>query len=238
MAGALTRAELVAEVAAAVPRPGGGECVRVGVDGVDGAGKTVFAGELASALAALGRPVVQVSADDWHQVRALRHARGRHSPEGFWRDSYDYPRLRAEVLEPLGPGGSRRYRGRGHDLATDAVLEGEWALAPRGAVLVLDGLFLQRQELEGCLDWVVWLHAPFEETARRMAVRDGSPDDPDHPAMRRYVEGQRLYFAERSPWTRADVVVDNSDWSRPLLVDRAGASRGPSGATRGAAVRS
>ena len=87
MAGALTRAELVADVAASVPRPVNGDCVRVGVDGVDGAGKTVFAGELASALAALGRPVVHVSADDRHQVRALRHARGRHSPEGFWQDS-------------------------------------------------------------------------------------------------------------------------------------------------------
>ena len=220
MARALSRAELVADVAARVPPARGSACVRVGVDGVDGAGKTVFAGELASALAALGRPVVQVSADDWHQVRALRYARGRQSPEGFWLDSYDYPRLRAEVLGPLGPGGSRRYRARGHDLATDEVLEGSWSLAPPQAVLVLDGLFLQRRELEGCLDFVVWLHAPFAETARRMADRDGSHPDPAHPSMRRYVEAQLTYFALRSPWTRADVVVDNSDVATPRILDR------------------
>ena len=219
MARALTRAELVAELAAGVPAGDGADCVRVGVDGVDGAGKTVLAGELAAALCALGRRVVQVSADDWHQVRELRYARGRHSPEGFWLDSYDYGRLRAEVLEPLGPGGTRRYRARGHDLARDAVLEEAWLVAPPGAVLVLDGLFLQREELEGCLDHVVWLQVPFEETARRMAVRDGSPADPTHPALRRYVEAQRTYFAARTPWVRADVVVDNSDWSHPLVVD-------------------
>jgi uridine kinase len=219
VARALTRAELVAHVAARVPAAQGADCVRVGVDGVDGAGKTVFAGELAAALDELGRPVVQVSADDWHQVRELRHARGRHSPEGFWLDSYDYPRLRAEVLEPLGPGGSRRYRERGHDLTTDTVLEGSWSLAPPGAVLVLDGLFLQRRELEGCLDFVVWLHVPFAETARRMAVRDGSPADPTHPAMRRYVDGQRTYFEQRSPWTLADVVLDNADLAHPRVLD-------------------
>ena len=217
MARALTRAELVAAVAAGVPRARGDECVRVGIDGVDGAGKTVFAGELAAALTGAGRPVVQVSADDWHQVRALRYARGRDSPEGFWLDSYDYPRLRAEFLEPLGPGGSRRYRARGHDLASDEVLAGDWLCAPAGAVLVLDGLFLQRQELEGCLDRVVWLDVPFQETARRMAARDGSPPDPEHPSLRRYVEAQRTYFARRTPWTRADVVVDNTDWAGPFL---------------------
>jgi uridine kinase len=66
---------------------------------------------------------------------------------------------------------------------------------------------------------VVWLEVPFEETARRMAVRDRSPADPTHPALRRYVEAQRTYFTTRTPWARADVVVDNSDWSRPFVVD-------------------
>jgi hypothetical protein len=35
---------------------------------------------------------------------AVRYRRGRSSPEGFWLDSFNYERLRADVLEPLGPG--------------------------------------------------------------------------------------------------------------------------------------
>ena len=109
--------------------------VVVAVDGLDGAGKTVFADELAAELAARGREVVRVSADDWHQVRALRHARGRTSAEGFWLDSYDYPRLRAEVLDPLGSGGSREYRARGHDplLRRPAALRRRRRASVRGA---------------------------------------------------------------------------------------------------------
>ena len=121
------RAECLASVAALVPPAVGDDCVRVGVDGVDGAGKTVFAGELAAALQDRGRPVVAFSVDGWHQVRERRYARGRRSPEGFWLDSFDYGRLLDEALRPLGPGGSREYRRTGHDLATDAVVTRRWS---------------------------------------------------------------------------------------------------------------
>jgi uridine kinase len=213
-----TRAEVLRQVAALVPRARDGACTRVGVDGVDGSGKTVFAAELAGVLREGGRDVVQVSLDDFHHVRAVRYRRGRTSPEGFWLDSFDYPRFAAEVLRPLGPGGSGRYRPRGHDLATDEVLDEPLVLAPGGAVLVVDGLFLHRSELEGLWDFTVFLDAPFEVTAARMAVRDGTHPDPEHPSVARYVQAQRRYFAERAPWERADVVVDNADVERPSVT--------------------
>ena len=214
----LVRPVVIAQVADSVPAAVGDDCVRVAVDGVDGSGKTVFADELAAELGARGRSVVRVSADDWHQVRELRYARGRTSPEGFWLDSYDYARLRAEVLEPLGPGGSRDYRPRGHDLESDEVLAGPLTRAPAGSVVLVDGLFLQRAELEGCFDFAIWLDVPFEETAARMAQRDGTSPDPEDPSMQRYVGAQRTYFAQRTPWNRADLVVDNTDLAAPFVV--------------------
>ncbi|TPG17297.1 uridine kinase [Pedococcus bigeumensis] len=212
------RADLVAEVASYVPAAVGADCVRVGVDGVDGAGKTFFAAELASALRDRGRPVVEFSVDGWHRVRAERYARGPQSPVGFWLDSYDYPRLIDEALTPLGPRGSRRFRTAGHDVRTDELLWPDLVEAPAASVVVIDGLFLHRAELEGCFEFTVFVDVPFEVTAERMAVRDGARGDPAHPAMRRYVEAQRTYFAERAPWSRADLVVDNTDLVNPVLV--------------------
>ncbi len=58
----------------------------VAVDGVDGAGKTTFADRLAPRL---DRPVVRASEDDFLNPAAIRHRRGRESPEGFFRDTYD-----------------------------------------------------------------------------------------------------------------------------------------------------
>jgi len=51
-------------------------------------------------------------------------------------------------------------------------------------------------------------------------VRDGTHPDPDHASMRRYVEGQRLYFSACDPRARADVVVDNTDVGDPRIVRR------------------
>jgi uridine kinase len=131
-----------------------------------------------------------VAADDFHNVRAIRHRRGRSSPAGFWLDSYNYERLRADVLDPLGTGGSREYRPAAHDLRTDEILSPPARTAPPGAVLILDGLFLHRDELAGVWDLSIFLDVPFDVTAQRMAGRDGTSPDPRHPSLLRYVAAQ------------------------------------------------
>jgi uridine kinase len=210
------RTAVLADLAGRVPDRGDAP-VLVAVDGVDGAGKTVFADQLAAAIEATGRPVVRAGVDDFHQPRGVRYRRGRDSPEGFWLDSFDVAALVRQLLDPLRQGAPVRLRW--HDLATDRhVDEPPVAVAP-GAVVVIDGIFLHRDELADRWDLSIWLEVPVTVTAARMAVRDGSPPDPDHPAMRRYVDGQRLYLAACSPRERADLVVDNSDWTAPRLVD-------------------
>ena len=205
--GGPVRAALLRAVADRVPTGGR---VRVGIDGVDGAGKTWFADELADVLRLTGRPAVRVSLDDFHQPRAVRYRLGQESPLGFWRDSYDYPRFWADVLTPFGAG---RYRDRSHDLATDQVLDPPWQQAPEDAVLVVDGIFAHRDELAGAWNCSVFLQVSFAETARRMAVRDGGPS----PGSR-YREGQRIYLAECDPVRRASLVVDNGDLAAPRFV--------------------
>ncbi|MFI1996129.1 uridine kinase [Actinoplanes sp. NPDC020271] len=210
-------ADAVPTPVAAAGGPGRPNFVRVGVDGPDGSGKTILADELATILRERGREVIRVSIDDFHHVRAVRHRRGRDSPEGFWLDSYDYARFRADVLDPFAPGGSGHYRPVAHDVTTDELLEPEPRQAPPGATLIVDGIFLHRDELVNSWDFSLFLDVPFAETARRMAIRDGTPADPAAPRMRRYVEGQRLYFAACSPAHRATHVLDNTDPSTPVL---------------------
>lgn len=188
---------------------------RVGVDGVDGAGKTIFADELANVLRDAGKNVARVSIDGFHNPRTVRYRRGRSSPEGFWLDSYDYPRFIADVIDPFSPGGDRRYRSAVRDVATDEPADVEPTAAPEDAVLIVDGIFLHRDELAGCWDFSVFLRVEFDETFRRMALRDGCPADPGAPENHRYLAGQQLYLAACDPESRADVVIDNTDPARP-----------------------
>ena len=195
-----------------------GRPVLVGVDGMDGAGKTTCADELARELRRGGRTVVRVSVDGFHRPRDERYRQGRHSPEGFWADSYDYDALRTQVLEPFAPGGSRRYRRAVRHLATDRPLDLPREHGTDSTVLVVDGIFLHRDELAAWWDFSVYLDVDFAETFARMAVRDGCPPDPADPANARYVEGQRLYLAACQPATRASAVIDNRDVRHPRLL--------------------
>lgn len=190
------------------------------VDGVDGAGKTTFAEELAAVLRERGRTVIRASIDGFHAARAVCYRRGRTSPEGFYRDFYDLAGLRSALLEPLGLGGSGRHRTAIFDHTTDSPVDLPEQVAPPGSLLIVDGLFLHCPELCGLWDDSVFLRVPFEVSVPRGAARGpgyGSPD-PQAESNRRYVEGNRLYFRGADPEGHAGVVVDNADLAAPFFV--------------------
>jgi uridine kinase len=209
------RLAVLARVADALPdldRP-----LLVAVDGADGAGKTWFADELAALLADRDRAVVRASIDDFHHPRAHRHALGR-TGETVWARSFDYRALRRELLDPWCAGPGATYRCRHHDLAADTHLDDARAGVPECGVLVVDGVFAQREELRGCWDLVVWLEVTDEERVRRMAARDGTPGDLDHDDQRRYLDAQRIYREAADPVSSADLVVDNTDLHAPSVI--------------------
>lgn len=194
------------------PEPNGPNLI-VGIDGVDGSGKTM----LADALAALMPSVVRVSIDGFHHVRERRYRRGRTSPEGFWLDSYDYSRFREDVVDPFRRGRGT-YLPAGHDVDSDQLLSGPRHQVPRGSVLLVDGIFLHRPELRDLWDLSVFLDVPFDESVRRMSVRDGLPADPSAAENARYVGGQKLYLTACAPAERATILVDYRDVDRPVIV--------------------
>jgi uridine kinase len=214
------------ELRADVRRRYPGGRVIVAVDGVDGAGKTTFADGFAETFAETGAAVFRAGIDDFHRPRAERYARGRTSPEGFYRDSYDYATFRRVLIDPFRDGaqtsGATGFQLAAFDLRRDVAVEAQWVTAPRDAVLIVDGIFLHRPELRDLWDWSVWLEVPETVAARRLADRDGSDPDPDAPANARYRQGQRIYLQDARPEAAASAVVDNSDLAHPRRVVRGG----------------
>lgn len=190
--------------------------VLIGIDGVDGSGKTTFAKALAVEASRAGHAVVRIGLDNFLNPRAERYRLGRHSPMGFWLDTYNYARFRQWVLDPLS--GDGLYREACYDIDTDQDVSPGLVSAPLDCLVIVDGMFLHRDALVGAWDFSVFLDVPFSETARRMALRDGSNVDPDHQSMRRYVQGQRIYFAECDPASRADIVMDNTMPAAPRII--------------------
>jgi uridine kinase len=196
--------------------------VRVAIDGVDAAGKTTLADELAVVIAARGRPVIRASIDGFHRPRAERYRRGADSPDGYYHDSFDYAALETLLLRPLGPGGDRRYRRAMFDFRADMAVIAPLEQAPDDAVLLFDGVFLLRPELAARWDYRIFVTADFAITLQRAIVRDqplfGSAEEVRARYMRRYIPGQRLYLHAVRPQEHADVIVNNDDPARPTLM--------------------
>jgi uridine kinase len=212
------RGRLLADIAAGILEISDRDVVCVAVDGVDGAGKTVFADELADVLGASGRVVIRASVDSFHNPRSVRYRLGRDSPRGFFEDSYDYPTLVRLLLAPLSDGGDRRIRRAAFDHRRDAPVEAPEEEAPIGALLIFDGIFLHREELRRYWHYSVFLDVPFRVSIPRGAQRGEGSADPQAASNRRYVEGQSIYLKTCRPWERATVVVSNEDLEAPFIV--------------------
>lgn len=212
------RRAVVERVAARVLALPDDRTARVAIDGVDGAGKTTFADELAATLAPGGRPVIRATVDRFHHPRAVRYRLGKSSPEGFWRDSYDYATLERVLLGPLGPGGDGQFRRAVFDVDADRPIDSPVEVAPARAILVFDGIFLHRPELRGHWDLSVLLRVEWPRNHHLRAMLANGPVDPAEGRFRRYHAGQAIYFRECAPEERADIVIDNDDLAAPFVV--------------------
>ncbi|MER8186856.1 hypothetical protein [Kitasatospora sp. NPDC094015] len=217
----LDRAQVIGRIAdhLAARRPG--HPLRVAVDGITAAGKTTLARALTAAVADRGRPAVHLSMDGFHHPRAHRHRQGRDSAVGYYQDAYDLPAFARHVLVPLGPGGDLHHRSRIIDLAADRATDEPPTALPADAVLVVDGSFLQRRELAGLWDEVVFTDTSFPVARRRGTRRDaelfGGLAEAEHAFDHRYHAACRRYLAEVDPAAHATIVVGNDDLDHPVL---------------------
>ena len=230
----MEREHLVSELAAAIDAAERDHPVRVAIDGVGASGKTFLADELAGALRRLGRDVVRASIDGFHRPREERYERGSDSPEGYLDDSFDHAAVARCVLEPLGPGGDRRYRTAVFDFRTDSAVNAPEQTAGSGAILLFDGVFLLRDELRGFWDFAVFVDTGFDVTLARAMTRDiplfGTAEATRERYEKRYIPGERLYLERCRPRERADVVVGNDEPADATLTWRDAGGR--SGGTR------
>jgi uridine kinase len=187
--------------------------IMVAVDGVDAAGKTTFADDLAEALRRADHHVLRASIDGFHRPREQRYARGKDSPEGFYRDSYDYETFRRVLVDPFKDPVTESVVLAAFDHRRDAPVEPKWASVRDDTILLVDGIFLHRPELRGLWNYSIWLDVDPAIAEQRAILRDGPAG-----ASERYSKGQALYLTEAKPRTAATTIIDNNDYDHPRRV--------------------
>ena len=125
-------------------------------------------------------------------------------------------------MQPLGPNGDRKFKSAAFEYKTDSEIAVPIEIAEPNAILLMDGIFLQRPELASHWDLKVFLDVDFEHTVARAVKRDGwylgSEEETRKAYEERYVPGQQLYFQEANPRVRADIVIDNTDFKNQKFI--------------------
>ncbi|MEU7002083.1 uridine kinase [Nonomuraea sp. NPDC046570] len=210
--------ELVAEQVVGL---GGGRLL-VGIDGLTAAGKTSFGHELAECVSRAGRPVLRATLDDFKKPWKDRHLYDRESGEGYYRNAYDYDLVKRLLLDPCKSQGEASCALCGIDPLTQRDHTSVVTPVAADAVLIVDGVFAFRPEIDAYWDLRIWLEVDTELSIARGAVRDvnwaGSGAEEIH--RNRYLVAERIYLAEADPMPRMDLVIDNSEFARPRLISR------------------
>jgi uridine kinase len=197
--------------------------LRVAIDGIDAAGKTTLADELAELLEQADCPVLRASIDGFHHPSSVRHRRADEQPaQSYYEDSFDYRAIRGLLLDPLGPDGDHLVRNRVFDFRADLPVDEASIRVQPGTVVLFDGVFLLRPELEGCWDLSVFVQVDPAISLQRALKRDvalfGNRDATERRYRERYLPGQELYMSQVHPDQGADVLIDNNDPTSPELL--------------------
>jgi uridine kinase len=219
----MSREDVLTTLAAAIDGIKRDGPILVGIDGIDGAGKTTLADELVRYLDDLGRHVVRASIDGFHNPREQRIAKGNFSPEGYFCDSFNYKSFIDGFIRPIKE--ARRklaLRAATFDFRTDREVDDKVVEIFPASIVLFDGIFLFRAELVDFWDYRIFLEIDFETSLDRGLMRDSALMSGKEAAreryVRRYMPGQKLYLDAARPTAIADVIVRNDNPAQPEIA--------------------
>jgi uridine kinase len=196
--------------------------LRIAIDGLTASGKTSLGHELARGLSRRGRPVFRASLDDFKRPWRERHLYDRESGEGYYRNAFDGDAARRLLLDPSAVTADGVVALCSIDPLTQVDHSAVKSAMPPNGVLVVDGVFAYRPEINGYWDFRVWIEVAPELSVRRGVERDRAREggDLETEALHRdrYLVGEMLYIDEVDPRALVDVIVDNTDFDRPRLI--------------------
>ena len=208
-------------VTAIVGRKVTGKPLRVAIDGRSAAGKTRLAAELAGLIGARGFQVLNPSVDGFHHPRERRYPQGEFSAQGYFEYAFNYGAVVEDLLRPIsGNVFPVHCRQIAIDLFTDLPSYPPTLVVEDRAIMLFEGIFALRSELEPYWDFKILLDVDPPTALSRASIRN-SPMAPDIVQLRyerRYEPAWQFYLRKDPPGPKADVIVDNCSISHPVLL--------------------
>lgn len=185
----------------------------IGINGIDGAGKTTFAESLENYLKAKEIATQLIHLDDFQFPKTIRYS-GTDQVDNYYNKSFNLD-LVIDLLSPIQKKQPVSLKLKTLDLVTDKFTnEREYTIKP-DTIVILEGVFLFRKELAPYIDLKIFLDIPFEECKKRAISRDSQEIVEKYDA--KYLPAQVKYLREYPPDKVADIIVENSNWDYPVI---------------------
>ncbi len=178
----------------------------VGINGLGGAGKSTAADRVCEELKEKGIHALLLHIDDFITKREVRY--DPDVPE--WQCYYDL-QWRYDYFVSIINKAKRceDFEAEIYDKENDNYTLCSYPVR-RNTVIIVEGIFLQRRELDGVFDLMVYMDVPEAVRLGRVLDRDtyiGDRQSITEKYENRYFPAERRYVKEYHPETSADIVI-------------------------------
>jgi phosphoglycolate phosphatase len=184
----------------------------IGINGIDGAGKTLFARGLEAYLKNKNLPTQLIQLDDFHNPKSIRYA-GKDQPDNYYNRSFNIGLIIDKLLAPLYKKKRLSLKLKTLNWQTDKYNNERKYNINQDSIVIFEGVFLFRKELALYIDLKVFLDIPLKESKKRATIRD--PEANLRKYDTKYLPAQKKYLKDYPPSKVADIIIDNTNWENP-----------------------
>jgi len=184
-----------------------GKTLIVGIDGLGGAGKSTVSQKLCGELRK-DYNVTVLHIDDFIHRREVRYNDSFPQWECYYNLQWRYDYLK-DIIIPIRKGKTFDGCIEFYDKDNDIYILSHTNI-PSGSIVIIEGIFLQRSELGGMFDFMIYIDIPEEIRLERVLDRDGYIGDRKQIRTKyenRYFPAERYYTEMCSPAEKADFTM-------------------------------
>lgn len=176
----------------------------IGIDGLGGSGKTMYAYKVQQQLE--GSVILHL--DDFVHKKEVRYNENYEEWYCYYHLQWRYDYLIQKLLLPLKSGLDVNETIEVYNRETDSYILREIEI-PAGTTVIVEGVFLQRPELRPYFETVIYLELDQETRLQRITDRDIYMGNKKEIALKynqRYFPAEEKYIEQCNPLALADIV--------------------------------
>ena len=190
----------------------------LGINGIDGSGKTEFAENFKKFLLLNKHKAQIINMDDFFNSKGERYS-GNNQVYNYFHKSFNIDILINELLMPIRKGKCFRKKLTLLNIKTNKYNTRKEYILENDTVVILEGIFLFRKELLNFIDYKIFLEISFQESMKRMKNRD-IPIYGNimlEKISNKIFPAQKKYLGTYLPFKKANILIDNTDWDSPKI---------------------